>query len=172
MRLLFTIIVATLMLQACTTSESNNSTLYSITPSNALNLTDAKRVLGENVHQTDSTWTKGNTITYLCSFTANGTDSTTNRNGVVYFLIEQYPSIEEAQKKYSDTKTANENHEGVKAVDGLGDEAYFHSDKENFYFIMVRKANVVFNMKVNKITGNTSLRKFTLVAKEITNSLK
>jgi len=172
MRSLFTIIIATLILQACNTSENNNSTLYSITSSNVLNLTDAKRILGEKAHQTDSTWTKGNITTCLCSFTANDTDSITNRRGVIYFFIEQYPSIEEAHKKYTDTKTANENNEGVKALTDFGDEAYFHSDKENFYFIMVRKANVVFNMKVNKITGNTSLRKFTHVAKEITNSIK
>ncbi|MGV8093724.1 MAG: hypothetical protein AB2L24_17840, partial [Mangrovibacterium sp.] len=72
---------------------------------------------------------------------------------------------------YASIKTANEGHEGIKILDDIGDEAYFHSDGENFYFILVRKGEKVLRMKVSKITGKTSLNQFNLIARNITASL-
>ena len=53
----------------------------------------------------------------------------------------------------------------------MGDEAYFHSDGQNFYFIIVRKGEKMFRIKVNKITSTTSLKEFNMIAKNITASL-
>lgn len=50
----------------------------------------------------------------------------------------------------------------------MGDEAYFQGS-ENFHFIMVRKGDRIFVMKVNKITSKTSLDEFMLTAKNIAN---
>jgi len=87
-------------------------------------------------------------------------------------ILDDLLTLERAEKigKYHDIKTANEDHEGITTLTDLGDEAYFHTDSENFYFIMVRKGVIVFNMKVNKITSLTSRDEFNNVAQVITDS--
>jgi hypothetical protein len=140
-------------------------------PGNLLTLSDAEKIVGEPAHLSDSsTTTKAGDLVYSCAYTANSKDNKTGKTGVIYFLFEHYKQVASAQKKYTFIKTANENH-GIKVLEGLGDEAYFHTDGENFYFIMVRKGAKVFNMKVNKITSTTSLDAFNLVAKKITDAL-
>lgn len=142
-----------------------------IPPDNLLLLSDAEKILGEPAHLTDSsTTTTADALTYHCAYAANSKDKKTEKTGNVYFLFEHYNQVASAQKKYSFIKTANQDH-GINVLDDLGDEAYFHTDKENFYFIMVRKGRKVFNMKVNKITSTTSLDEFNLVAKKITDAL-
>jgi len=142
-----------------------------INPGNLFTLSDAEKILGEQAHLTDSSSaTKENTFTYQCAYFANVKDLKSEKTGCIYFLVEQYAQLSSAKEKYSFIKTANENH-GIKVLHDTGDEAYFHSDRQNFYFIMVRKGNIVFNMKVNKITGNTSLDEFNRIAKKITDAL-
>jgi hypothetical protein len=144
----------------------------SINSGNLLTASDAEKILGQMVHLTDSSsLDKVGISQYLCSYTADFKDLKTGKTGAVYFLYEQFAEIASAKNKYKTIKTANENHEGIKILNDLGDEAYFHSDGVNFYFIMVRKGDKVFNIKVNKITSNTSLDMFNLIAKKITSSL-
>lgn len=95
----------------------------------------------------------------------------TGKTGAVYYLFEQYEDVSSAHEQYSFIKTANEDHEGVKVLHNIGDEAYFHSDYQNFYFIIVRKGEKMFNMKVNKITSRTSLNEFNLVARNLADAL-
>lgn len=142
------------------------------TINNLLTLSHAEKILGEAAVLTDSASVEGKDASmYQCAFKARSEDPKSKKTGALYFLVEQYIEVNAAQKKYSFIKTANEKHEGVKILNDLGDEAYFHSDGENFYFVMVRKGTKVFNMKVNKITANTSSEEFNSVAKEITASL-
>src|SRR5688500_19009213 len=113
---------------------------------------DAESILGEPAHVTDSTMGSQQAITaYKSSYTANV------GNGAVYFLAEEFTRITDAQTKYSFIKASNENSGGFKVLEDLGDEAYFHSDNQNFYFIMARKGTRVVTFKVNKITPKTSL---------------
>jgi hypothetical protein len=144
----------------------------SIHPSDLFTVHDAEKILGEQAHVTDSsTLAKEDILTYSCAYFANAKDSISGKTGCIYFLFEKYYQIASAKKKYSSIKIANENHDGIKVLDDIGDEAYFHSDGQNFYFIMVRKGKNVFNMKVNKITSKTSLDEFNQIAKNITNAL-
>ena len=193
MKKIFCLTTATLTLFGCdqsTTSSNNidrqkyeesktntvidskvNQTHKSIHPGNLFTLSDAEKILGEPAHLTDSSSTiEGNTSIYRCAYTANSKDQKTGKTGVIYFLFEQYVQVSSAQKKYSFIKKANENN-GIKELHDMGDEAYFHSDGQNFYFIMVRKDENVYNMKVNKITPTTSLDEFNLIAKKITAAL-
>jgi len=141
-------------------------------PGNIFTLTDAEKILGEPAHLTDSSFTGGKDVSrYSLAYTANTKDKKTEKTGTIYFLLEQYQEVLSAQKKYSGIKTANEKHEGIKVLNDIGDEAYFHSDGQNFYFIMVRKSGKVLTMKVNKITSTTSLDEFNLAAKKITAAL-
>ena len=133
-------------------SKANPSALGSL-----FTLSEAEKILGEPA--------------YLCSYKASKTDSATAKTGAIYFLIEQFAQVTSAQEKYSFIKKANEGHDGIKVLNDYGDEAYYHSDGENFYFIMVRRGAKVFNMKVNKITTNTSLDQFNAIARQITGSI-
>ncbi|HYV91474.1 MAG TPA: hypothetical protein VE978_06815 [Chitinophagales bacterium] len=143
----------------------------SINPLSIFTLSDAEKILGEPAHLTDSSMTiEENVSIYKCAYTANAKDPKTGKTGVIYFLFEQYSRDSSAEKVYTSIKTANENH-GIKELHDMGDEAYFHTDGENFYFIMVRKGNKMFRIKVNKITGTTSLDEFNLIAKYITDAL-
>ena len=136
-------------------------------PQELFNLIDAEKIMGESMHLTDSTIKhEGGVSRYLCGYKANSEDNKSGRTGAIYFLFEQFDQIASAHDRYASTKTANE-HNGVKTLDNLGDEAYFHTDREHFYFIMVRRGRKVFNIKVNKITNTTSLEEFNAVAKKI-----
>ncbi len=140
-------------------------------PASLLSLTDAEKILGEPGHLSDTlTSREGNELIYKCAYKANAEDLKTHKTGILYFLVEYYDDEASAQKRYSFIKKANEPHR-IKTLNDLGDEAYFHSDNQNFYFVMVRKGPKVFNMKVNKVTSNTSLDAFNNVARQITNSL-
>jgi len=120
---------------------------------------------------TDSSSTiKDGTLKYACSFTATTKDQK-DKLGAVYFVFEDYPEISGAQKKYSSTKKANEHSDGVKVLEHLCDEAYFHSDGDNFYFVMARKGDKVFVLKLNKITSTTSLDEFNRIAKKICDAM-
>ena len=133
---------------------------------------DAERILGEKAHLTDSSSTiKKDTLECKSAYTANSKDQKTGKTGVVYFMIEQYSQVSSAKNAYNSIRVANENHEGVKILQGIGDDAYFHSDGQNFYFILVRKRSKMFRIKVNKITGKTSLNEFNLIAKNISAAL-
>jgi hypothetical protein len=133
--------------------------------------TQAAAIMGEPAHLTDSSTTFGAVIVYRCCYKADSADAKSGKTGAVYFLIERYEDSSAAHKKYIFIKTANQDH-GIKTLNDLGDEAYFHSDNENFYFVMVRKGAEVFNLKVNKITEHTSLPEFNRAARQITAALK
>jgi hypothetical protein len=166
------IIAIALSFVACNRLVTSNAQDEASKPLGALfTLADAEKILGEKAHETDSslTITKEET-TYLGSFTADAKEEISDKTGVVYFFAEEYAEVAGAQKKYSSIKNANEK-SGIKALKGLGDEAYYHSDGQNFYFVMVRKGNRVFNMKVNKITSHTSSSEFNQVARKITDEL-
>ena len=141
-------------------------------PGHLFSESEAERILGEQAHLTDSSLTTiGDTVEYKCTYTANSKDQKTGKTGVVYFLFEQYARVSLAQLVYTFIRRGNENHEGFKTLHGMGDEAYFHSDGQNFYFIIVRKGEKMFRIKVNKITSTTSLKEFNMIAKNITASL-
>ena len=138
-----------------------------VRPGDLFHLTDAEKILGESARLTDSaTSTNETALTYKCAYTAKMQDAKSGKMGVVYLLVEHYFELASAQKRYSFIKTANQDH-GIQQLQGIGDEAYFHTDGQNFYFIMVRDGDRVFNMKVNKITQHTSLDEFNRVARQI-----
>ena len=133
---------------------------------------DAELILGERAFLSDSSSAiKKDTLEIKRAYTANSADSKTGKTGVIYFMIEEYSKESSAKGAYHFFKSANEKQEGVRTVNNMGDEAYFHSDGKNFYFILVRKGKIMFRMKVNKITSHTSLSGFNLVSKKMADAL-
>jgi hypothetical protein len=139
--------------------------------SRTLTLKDAETILGEPAHAGDTSTTKGSLIMHHYEYLSDKKDEKTGKTGALYFLLEEYPDTVSAHKRYDLIKKANEKNPGVETLNGIGDEAYYHSDGENFYFVMVRKGKNVFNMKVNKITSHTSLEQFKETYKQITHAL-
>ena len=140
----------------------------SIRPCNLLTLSDAEKIMGQQARLIDSSSTiKNNVSVYNCGYTGISEDEKTGKIGKLYFVFWQYDQISSAEKAYTSIKIGNEIN-GIKVLNDLGDEAYYHSDGVNFYFIIVRKGKKVFDIKVNKITSTTSLDEFNLVAKNIT----
>ena len=180
---LFTIIV---MITACSPAVPPNGKVESLVepeakeishsesnlqPANLLTLIDAQKIMGETLKLEDSASTiTGTASVFNCGYTGITEDKKTGKVGKLYLAYWQYNDIPTAHKAYTDIKVANEKN-GIEVVQDLGDEAYYHSDKQNFYFIMVRKGKNVFDMKVNKITSTTSLEEFRSVAKKITSAL-
>jgi hypothetical protein len=135
-------------------------------------ISEAEKILKEKAFLADSSSkVKEGVYTYTCSYTSEAADTKTGKTGGIAYLFEQHPQTSSAAKTYSDIFRSNEKHEGVKVLQGIGDEAYFHSDGQNFYFIMARKGARMFRMKVNKITSKTSLDEFNRIAQEIAKKL-
>jgi len=141
-------------------------------PAHLFTKTDAEKILGEPAHLEDSaTIVNKEAVQYKSSYIANSKDPKTGKTGGVYYLFERYSSATTAHEVYASFKEGNQSHEGFSILEGMGDEAYFHSDGENFHFIIVRKGKNMFRIKVNKITGTTSLDELKRVAKDITAEL-
>jgi len=131
----------------------------------------AERILGQSGVLTESKFTaQGNSRIYQSAYTAYRKDVNTGKTGTVYYFMEQFDNALAAHRSYMDIKLANQKN-GIKPLRGIGDEAYFHSDNENFYYIMVRKGNKGFRIKVNKITAHTNLSAFNEVARNIAEEL-
>jgi hypothetical protein len=132
---------------------------------------DAIAILGEPGHLKDSSSFKTKEVfIYKLSFIAESPDELSGKTGIIYYMIEEYTKSSTAQKKYAEIYEGNKNH-GVKVLTGVGDEAYFHTDNENFYFILARKGARMIRMKVNKVTSKTSLEKFNAVGERIAAAL-
>jgi hypothetical protein len=133
----------------------------------SLSLKDAERILGEPAYRSESDERRqSKALNYSQTYKAAKEDPQSGKTGALYFLLQEYDELALAQERYRSIKAANQAN-GIKTITDLGDEAYFHSDKQNFYYIMIRKGPRVITMKVNKITSHTSLEEFNRIARKI-----
>jgi hypothetical protein len=136
--------------------------------SKQLALSDAEKIMGEPAMLTCNTFTQeGSLLQYQCTYTALSEDDRTGKTGKLYYMSEVYVAEEVARAAYAEIYNANSRHEGVEIVSGVGDEAYYHSDGENFYFFLVRKNKSMFRLKLNKVTSHSSVENFKEVARLI-----
>lgn len=130
-------------------------------------LADAEKILGEPAKLSNNTeGFDGQSGFHNIDYTANDTDRVSGKLGAIYLLMQSYTTEAGAQERYAKIKTANER-AGIETLTDVGDEAYFHTDNENFLFIMARKGVKVLTMKVNKVTSKTSRAAFDKVARKI-----
>ncbi len=136
-----------------------------------LTLADAKKIMGEPGHMTETkTTNEANSIMYRSVYMADTKDAPTGKLGNLYYIIEWYKDDSACHNEYMHIKNMNEKN-GISTLKSIGDEAYFHTDKENFYFILARKGKKMFRMKVNKITSHTSQEAFMEVSRAIASKL-
>jgi len=150
------------VLTACTSAQK---TIYPQQPTKtidwkpdlSLSLQDAEQILGEPAHLEDvSAYLVGNTKTYESSYFADALDVATGKTGAIYFMYEEYETVQGASLSYENIRSANEQAPGIEPLFGIGDEAYFHSDGTNFLFVLSRSENKLFRIKVNKTTSHTN----------------
>ena len=140
--------------------------------SKLLTLTDAEKIMGEQAKLTCNTFIKkGDTMEYKCDYTALLQDATTGKTGKLYFMYEIYGGVAAAANAYAAIYQANSRHEGVEVVSGLGDEAYYHTDRTGFYFFLVRKKEKMIRLKLNKVTSHSSVKEFKEATRHIVDSL-
>lgn len=140
--------------------------------SKLLALEDAEKIMGEQAELTGNTFLKkGDTLEYKCDYTALSQDATTSKTGKLYFMYEVYGGAAAAANAYAAIYRANSGHDGVEAVSGLGNEAYYHSDQTGFYFFLVRKKAKLFRLKLNKVTSHSSVTEFKKATKRLVGKL-
>src|SRR5688572_8372176 len=100
-------------------------------------LLDAQQVLGEAAHLSDSaTIAIRDTFRFKCTYTANNKEQQRGKTVNVYFMYEHFTDEATAKNLYTLFKTSNQNARGMKALDSVGDEAFFQSDGHNFALII------------------------------------
>ncbi len=135
--------------------------------------TDAEKVLGQTAKLTESSSENKNGVTkFRCTYTANTIDSKTNKTGNLYYLLEEFENADSSEKTYSDILKQNENTPGLKKINNIGDQAFLHTDNENFLIIISREDNKILRLKVNKVTSMTSLNELQNISKTITATLQ
>jgi len=161
---LILLLTSTLLL-GCTPTHStlvpSDATKISWNPEVTLTLADAERILGEDAHLSETlSYLDGSTKVYTSTYLSNKTDEKSGKTGAIYYMIEEYKNIESARLAYESIRAANEKAMGVVPLSGVGSEAYYHSDGENFLFVLIRNDNFMIRMKVNKITSHTDKAAF------------
>ena len=140
--------------------------------SKLLTLSDAEAIMGEPAALTCNMFTqKVDTLEYKCDYTALAKDPATDKLGKLYFMDEVYKTAAAAHDAYVFIYNGNSSHAGFQPVQGLGDEAYYHTDGNNFYFYLVRKGAKMFRMKLNKVTSHSSEEAFKKAGRLITDRL-
>ncbi|MCJ7935531.1 MAG: hypothetical protein MUW56_18385 [Chryseobacterium sp.] len=133
---------------------------------------DAEKILGQTAKLTESSSENKNGVTkFRCTYTANTIDPKTSKTGNLYYLLEEFENVDSSQKAYSDILGQNENMPGLKKLNEIGDQAFLHTDDENFLMIISRKDNKILRLKVNKLTSMTSLNELQNISKTITATL-
>ena len=128
-----------------------------------LSLQEAERILGETCALKESgneAKNGGHKYSSTHSGAANGKNN-------LYFIFESYESENAAIKTFETFKSSNQTFEGFEILKDFGDEAFFHTDKENFGLIIARKGNEMIRLKVNKLNSKTSMVEMKKVAAEI-----
>lgn len=132
-----------------------------------LTLQEAERILGESCYLKESTETSSNGIQkFKSTYFASSTIGTTKIIGLDY-VYEGYSNETGAKKMFESFKTSNQTLEGFELMSGIGSEAFFHTDGQNFNLVIARKNNKMIRIKVNKITKKTSLTELKKIAGEI-----
>lgn len=148
--------------QSKTAKDEKLSTCKSMT------LAEAEKILGQSSKFVEAnTEDKDGSHVLKCKYTAISPDKNTGREISLYFMLEESSNDEQAKQIYKDIWDSNKNHAGIELMNGVGDEAYSHSESPNFHFVLARKGKFTVRIKVNKAVENTSLAEVKNFAKKL-----
>ncbi|MDP1817597.1 MAG: hypothetical protein Q8K92_24265 [Leadbetterella sp.] len=128
-----------------------------------LTLQEAERILGETCELKESgNESKNDGHKYMSTHIGQS-----SANHALYFIFESYENELSAKKTFEDFRLSNQSLRGFETIENIGNEAFFHTDKENFGLIIARKGNEIIRLKVNKLNGKTSISELKKVAADI-----
>lgn len=140
-------------------------------PCKFLSYADAEKILGQSVRLIENiSKVEGDVRKSDCVYTGVSKDKVSGKDINLYFSLEQQeqnPTVEQARQVFESTyRKINEPELSVQVLSGIGDEAFSISNPSNFHFIMVRKGEIIFRIKLNKATEKTSLEELKAFAKK------
>lgn len=128
-----------------------------------LTIQEAERILGEECQLKES----GNEAKDGGHRYKSTHIGTSGPRYALYFIFESYTDESVAKKTFDEFKTSNQSAQGFEMVSNIGEEAFFHTDNENFGLIIARKDNEMVRLKVNKLSSKTSINELKKVAADI-----
>ncbi len=133
-----------------------------------LSLEEAESILGEPaILKERKSDTLNEIYTSKSTFTAKEIDAKTQKQGNLYYIFERYTNEEEARKVIQSFIKSNQGFTGFELLTAYGDDAFFHTDKQNFYLLIIRKGNKMVRLKVNKLTPKTSNEALRKIGKDL-----
>lgn len=127
---------------------------------------DAGKILEKPSYLKDSTYRYANgLLRYTFDYLASRIDSTSK--GRIFFTYEQYKNDSFSKDIYQSIKTENEKLGSLTAIKNIGDEGFFQKDSQGQPFIIIRKNNKVYKLRVFYVTSDTSLNEAINVIKKI-----
>lgn len=134
-----------------------------------LSLPEAEKILGRRVELVTNSWTFTRESTRLdCAYRAIAEAGATKREINLFFMLEESLNESRAKQIYETIRQSNKNHDGIEQLNDLGSaEAYAHSDRQNFHFVMARKGKFTLRLKVNKASETTSLAELKAFARKV-----
>jgi hypothetical protein len=138
-----------------------------VKPCKFLSFAEAEKILGSPVELITNSWNFADGETkFDCHYRSIKKDEASGREINLFFRLEESADESQAKKIYETIWNSNKNHQGIEILSGIGDEAYSHSDRQNFYFVMVRKGKFTIRLKVNKTADTTSFDELKAFAKK------
>jgi hypothetical protein len=129
---------------------------------------EATLILGESCYQTETESTnKSFGHQFKSTFTANSSSEKKSKTVALYYMFESYKDETSAKNAFAIFRESNEDSKGFELLNNLGDEAFFHTDNENFCLTIARKNNELIRLKVNKLTKKTSTSELKKVAENL-----
>ena len=127
---------------------------------------DAGKILEKPAHVIDSACKfSSNILRYRFDYVADYKDSTSK--GKIFFTFEQYKNDTIAKGIYQSIKSENEKNAPIMILNDIGEESFLQRDNLNEPFIIIRKENKLFKLKVYYLTSKTSLEELIKVSKKI-----
>lgn len=147
---------------------SDTSVIFNAAPTKV----EVEKILGQAASLTDQKKEiKDNFIKRSLTYTCLENELETNRPINLHYILTKYTDSTLARNAYDDILKSNHNMPGQTSLTGFGNQAWYHSDNENFSVIIVRKGDKLLLMKINKMTRKFSKEELKKVTKRITSDL-
>lgn len=137
-------------------------------PGDTLTLSAVENIIGMPAKYLETVKeTRPQVLRETTSYIALEKDSRSLQAVNLYYLKENYDNAALAHKTFADIITSNGGLNGQSVLTDLGDEAWMHSDKQNFSLLMVRKKNKLIRIKINKLPPTYSSKELVAASRQI-----
>lgn len=119
---------------------------------------DAELILEQSSYLKDSIWKiEGGIWKFKCTYLTSKKDTSTKQAGRLFFGFENYKQLAEAKRFFELMKNENEKSNTIINSEKIADDSFLSKDALNNPFLIIRKNNKVFKLKVYQISSATSL---------------